>query len=849
MGSIDDLVSTANLLAEGSLASISANAGTGTELASFVAFDPGTYHIVVFSATGAYSREPYLLSTEVKNLDQVANCREGKHPVRSDAAVSGPGRDVLILTHRGALEARFGLPDTDAVMAKLDDLADAVNGTVISLDATAAQSAYGSWDGNYCSVEKANQVAEAIRVVIENYMTSETQYLVIAGDDEIVPFYRVPDEAVLANERDYASLSLTQFNDPTFLNPTFWTLEKGFILTDDFYGDDDPLPWRGRQLFVPDLASGRLVESPTEIIQSIDNFLAEQQHSLNTCLVTGYAFLTDSAEAINRTLSDPVTGFGMSSTELIGDNWTAADLAREWPEASPDLVSVNAHFQHWRALPGTGLAGLFYNTDLDDENANSQFLLNQVAYSAGCHAGLNIPDPSVADPSSAPDFPQALASEGMAVWMANTGFGYGIDDTIALTERLLQYLTQELGLQVPVTTGQALVNAKQRFAGSATLEGFSVYDEKVMIELTHYGLPMHEVSVPQTRDIGAVNSEFTSFESEFGMQRTTMSVDFSPTRNETDDGTYFDQNDEVQAWPGRPIQPRASVILPPLTDYVPRGQLLVNASYTDYSGIDPVIAIPASEIELPEPSFSANGWYPVKIWAVNRFGDSQNRSTLLGGQFEPNLAIERVYDTMELDTYYASAGDSDFAPPVIWGLQSEVSEPADGQVTATFAATITDGTGLTDPLRVKRVLLTWTVRGSGTLQTVPMKRDIDPDTGLGDPSLWIADVTVAEADQNIIEYYIQALDVSGNVATSSKEGFHLAGAESPDAALSIGSTQTVTIFLERDLGNGVGFQPVPDGTKSASPASLREEILASIKALLTVSVRSELLLTCLASQH
>ena len=46
-------------------------------------------------------------------------------------------------------------------------------------------------------------------------------------------------------------------------NPTQAALEQGYILTDDFYADShDPLRWRGRELYAPDLAIGRLVETP-----------------------------------------------------------------------------------------------------------------------------------------------------------------------------------------------------------------------------------------------------------------------------------------------------------------------------------------------------------------------------------------------------------------------------------------------------------------------------------------------------------------------------------------------------------------------------------------------------------
>ena len=38
----------------------------------------------------------------------------------------------------------------------------------------------------------------------------------------------------------------------------------------DPYGDLDPIQWATRRLYVPELALGRLVESPTQIIAQLD---------------------------------------------------------------------------------------------------------------------------------------------------------------------------------------------------------------------------------------------------------------------------------------------------------------------------------------------------------------------------------------------------------------------------------------------------------------------------------------------------------------------------------------------------------------------------------------------------
>jgi len=85
----------------------------------------------------------------------------------------------------------------------------------------------------------------------------------------MMPFYRVPDDGAIANEAAYAVRSAV---DPK--TPARAALEQGYIPTDDFYADHTPLRWRSRELFIPDLAVGRLVETPAEIETMVQAFLA-----------------------------------------------------------------------------------------------------------------------------------------------------------------------------------------------------------------------------------------------------------------------------------------------------------------------------------------------------------------------------------------------------------------------------------------------------------------------------------------------------------------------------------------------------------------------------------------------
>ena len=95
--------------------------------------------------------------------------------------------------------------------------------------------------------------------------------------------------------------------------PLYGSLFYRFIQTDNFYADRKPTPWRGRALFLPDLAIGRLVESPTDINHYLNGYLTAISNPYTIrgdlaytpnpahfagALVTGYDFTTDEAQAI-----------------------------------------------------------------------------------------------------------------------------------------------------------------------------------------------------------------------------------------------------------------------------------------------------------------------------------------------------------------------------------------------------------------------------------------------------------------------------------------------------------------------------------------------------------------------
>ena len=162
---------------------------------------------------------------------------------------------------------------------------------------------------------------------------------------------------------------------------------------------------------------------------------------------------------------------------------------------APGLDSINAHFDFSRALPAIGnttgdQSDLFTTTDVRAAAANT--FAGRLLFSMGCHAGLDVNDVEVA-PSGVTtpvdDWAKIFADSG-ALWVANTGYGYGDTDTVAYSARLMAAFAN--GLDGSVSIGAALTDAKQTYAAGDTV--LSAYDLKAMMESTFYGLPMYHLN-------------------------------------------------------------------------------------------------------------------------------------------------------------------------------------------------------------------------------------------------------------------------------------------------------------------------------------------------------------------
>ncbi len=423
--------------------------------------------------------------------------RHSASPYTLRAEIAGGDANALrtvILVNRSRTEALYGAASTAALLEHLYTLAGhaTVGGVVVQVDADPnVAAAYATWDALRSSSSRANAVADAIKTLLNSYVASypgveQNGYLVIVGDDRLIPFRRVnvysyarPYDFYWTPESRYAAQMLRTDQRSTI----GWALADNQTLTDDFYADLTPISWRAdHDLYIPDLAVGRLVETPEEMITAMDAYLARGgQVNLTSAAVSGYDFILDiGQQECSRWTADGVA----ADCTLVRPSFNSAELIAKMLSPAFNVAAINGHASHFgfQAPDRTALLA-------GDVTAAAGDQAGRLVYTLGCQSGLNVPPGE----SNEVDLAQAFAQRG-ATYVGNTGYGYGLKNTVGLSEEVMQLFTEELTEGSATTVGYALTRAKQQYR--LLTSHFGYYDEKVSIESTLYGLPMLRVNTP-----------------------------------------------------------------------------------------------------------------------------------------------------------------------------------------------------------------------------------------------------------------------------------------------------------------------------------------------------------------
>jgi hypothetical protein len=808
-------LSTANL----PVYAISDNRGTADEAVNTSALTAGQYLIEISGYDGASSPDPFVLRAKLLNGAGTPTCvaprtLSGLTPLRGMPTLPA-NVNTIFLANTERLAALYSTSQAQATLSAADAVAsdsrDGVVGAVIPVETQGNVAAdYAAWDASRCSVAAANAAVSDIAKVVDALRAAHPtiKNVVIIGDDSQIPMARVPDSTTLSNERSFAQDFIGPQNELTA------SLASGNVLTDAPYVNTTPLGVGSGSLFVPEIAIGRLVSTPTQIQASLNRFVSSHGTlSDGTGLSTGYDFLASGAQAsaanlglvparqITQLVSNPncapqpptVAGPAAGSVWPAGACWTSSNLSTALVN-NPKLAGLNAHFDFSRLLPANGnqtgnqSTGLFQTSDLRSlVTANPGLLTGSLIFSMGCHGGLAVPQNEIGMPVDT--WVNTFADEG-ALWVANTGYGYGDTSTIALSAQLMANLARYF--DESVTVGDALTFAKQLYVGNLAV--VSPYDMKAVMESTLYGLPMYRLHAappaPAPRSAGpatttdplaggltvapiAVNLSVGSAPGQLGLVQS-LGTSYYQINGATAGGG------QIQATEYRPIQPRVTVDVTqpaasgPGLALVAHGALLTNLCSQDVVNFAPTIMRPTIDSTATEPKLTGtNVVFPSELQTVTSYlapNGQHQQVVLVPGQFNGETSTERLFTCLDGLVYYANPSDpaaaTDFVPPSIVSTQGQVVGTA-----ASFTVSVSPGLSV-EP--VERVSVLYT-DGGGVWTRADLTQTPSGMWSGGGP---------AHAG-SVLAYFVQAVDAAGNVGGASDKGTYYAALPAPTVTGSV----------------------------------------------------------------
>ncbi len=654
----------------------------------------GNFYVRVQGRNGAFSPTPFHLDLTNSGGPCSNIALDSFSSLPTIAGTPGTAQTV-ILTDSTRFAQFSGLARSD-MLASRASLADRTGGVIVDVSASQRINALnGQADANKACPYAKNLVAQAIRDVVNSYRDASgtLKYVVIAGGDSVIPFFRYADAAGIGPESDYVPPALDSSASEA-------SLRRNYVLGQDAYGALTDVTIKGAVMPVPDVSVGRLVETPDEIQAAINGYLGLSNGVLPTptsSLVTGYDFLTSAADSVQ---GDFAAGLGTSgrADTLITDqgvpttnttvgtpsrdkSWTASDLANSLFGSHHDLVFLAGHFSANNTLAADYTTSLA-TTELD---AHPGLLTNSLVISAGCHAGYNLLDADgIPGVTLGLDWPEEMAKQG-ATFIGGTGYQYADTDFLAYSAKLYALLATQLrGGTGAVPIGPALVNAKQTYlADVASLTGI---DQKALIESTLYGLPMTGLDLPAGRTTPPSDGAGISPTpvatgtpgAVLGLKSAPLNLSPSLTTPPskpvldtagTPTGVFFHWltgSDGVQSDPGLPALPKQSDDVTSSTGGVLRGVGFVGGTYADTPGVTPLTGAPTTEQNGVHSNFVSPVFFPQRLTSVNYFGaldgngtDGRTRLITTPVQYRSDsdsttTDTERTYSHLGLQLYYSS---------------------------------------------------------------------------------------------------------------------------------------------------------------------------------------------------
>jgi hypothetical protein len=667
---------------------------------------------------------------------------------------SGPVK-TLIITNPMRLRQYYGEAAAQTLATKLVELAQsaAVSGLVVTVDDFfAVTQAYALWDLESGSIAKANAVTDVIHNVIWYQINRypQVEYLVLIGDDRILPHRRLIPGLKDKDERPYAESNLAA------TTTVGQALRQEALLFDDFYAARQPQLVQGAAAYLPEKAVGRLVETTQEISQTIAYFLQRGEVQRSSALIVGND-LNKQRLATARKLCDQTKGFLGAATncKIAKDAWGAATLMQWHFQANPSIALhwLGIHGRHW-ALQ---LADQHW-LDAATVTPMTPALTNAIVVALGSHTGLAVA-PDEVHPL---DWPQFYSQQG-AILIGNSATElYSKEEALVLSRKFFAQLARQLFTRP--TVGAALVAAKRQYWQEA--RDPNLYDRFVLQQAMLFSLPMYRLpsALSGPNEFPSVNFTSLSAASNYAEQPgavatgdLTLGLADSYTSlvlTTTAEGDYYALDGHVNWKPNAAGQPLYFVDLDTTKLGLlgaARGVLWVGGVYTDVLMSNMLIPRVTTGAETLAAHANAN---PVDETADEVIGAnpipaqldaSGQRLIVEWGHYAATANQQRLYGNIALELTFSSAIDT-LAPTIQYSAAQ-----------ATVAG-ITVKVEAGDASGIQRVVVAYT-DGNGNLQSLNLTYHPDMQKWVGlIPGLRRA------------AWFAQVVDGAGNVAYGFDKG-------------------------------------------------------------------------------
>jgi uncharacterized protein YjbI with pentapeptide repeats len=830
------------------LRDISSRRSNNDEEVTIPALVAGTTYVVVVSGYfGDLSNEPYGLRIRLDRRTALPECAAAPFPypmaaaptaiVPVDLAVA-EGINTLYVTNAARLDAESASltsgVGTDEIITSIA-ATEGINGVDAGLLLLDALPQWNSWntDGR-CSPEARNALAIEIGKAIDaaNSTAGGTiEHIVIVGGDGVVPMAAVPDLTVYSNESTFARDVLT--NGKT--NAVSGTIGSGFLLSDDPYATDRGISILDgdHELYVPDRAIGRLVETADEIKLQLDNFATfggqlDPATFESSALATGYDFLTDGTEAIIGSLADAFENLAVRND----DDWNRDVFLGLYTSTSDYSVhSPNAHYDFESLLPAAADAAGDYTND--DLVTTSDFValsagvapkafapVAALGFTVGCHAGLSVSDVQLGIPSL--DWAQLSAQNG-SQWVAHTTYGYGDTKIVAYSERLAALFARNVAEIVtspataPATLGAAVRDAKQSYlAGTLVM---TPYDEKIMQSWTYYGLPMYtlgddvpaspaadDATAPVTDDTATATADTATNDSvtDDTVTDNTATGETITDETATDETVTEEPLGLLRVTSGGPasfgslpdgrrsvsIDVRDQLAQPVFSDPVDGSYYAVDGNTTQapYRPVQPLV-----DVEIPEATSGAFGGFLITGLSSRDLGPDhvpfyarpivdnsidEERIVVADGAFPATL--QQVTDLGDGQRLLVAAGQFQGGQRLFDRISGELlPRPAGSTDTDAPRFIAVDGTNIPDVGAGRGVRFDITTEDDATRVVIVFREqgragwtslELSRRSVSGGNAVWFGTAPLISSDPAVqVEFFAQSVDAAGNVGLTSNK--------------------------------------------------------------------------------